>query len=136
MAGEAEQMASVVHEFVHIGVAAEHRRSTLVQADEVEHEEGEESGRRQPDQGLGGRDGCKVARLDVMPNHRLRIRRQLLIYFRIDWALSMADLEVATQCFFCTQNSYIVLNVSGCSVSKLFQRWRLLSSCLENCLRN
>src|SRR5215207_2238533 len=56
VAGEAEQVPGVVGELVHRGVAAEHRRRSLIQADEVEHEQGEESRRRQPHHGLGGRD--------------------------------------------------------------------------------
>jgi hypothetical protein len=39
VAGEAEQVARVVHELVNVGVVAEHRRGPLVHADEVQDEQ-------------------------------------------------------------------------------------------------
>jgi hypothetical protein len=44
VAGKAEQVASVVKEFVNVRVAAEDRRRTLVQADEVDHQQSQDDG--------------------------------------------------------------------------------------------
>src|ERR1700736_6196668 len=51
VAGEAEQMAGVVDEFVHVGVAAEQGRGALVDSDEVEDDQSEEHRARQPERG-------------------------------------------------------------------------------------
>ena len=51
VAGEAEEMPCVVHELVHMGVAAEERHRTLVDADEVQRQQRQESGCRQPQGG-------------------------------------------------------------------------------------
>jgi hypothetical protein len=48
VAGEAEQMAGVVEELVYVGIATEHRNSTLVDADEVQRDERQDGRRRQP----------------------------------------------------------------------------------------
>src|ERR1700712_4196037 len=42
VAGEAEEVAGVVHEFVDVHVVAEYRRGALVDSDEVQHDEREE----------------------------------------------------------------------------------------------
>ncbi len=47
-------MPGVVHEFVDDGVGAEDRRRTLIHPDEVEREQCEEGGRRQPHHRGGG----------------------------------------------------------------------------------
>jgi hypothetical protein len=54
VAGESEQMASVVEEFVGVGVAAEDRRRALVHADAVHHQQGQDGAgqpRRRADPG-------------------------------------------------------------------------------------
>ena len=55
VAGEAEEMARVVHEFVHVSVAAEDGGGALVDADEVVDQQRQEHGARQPEHGLGRR---------------------------------------------------------------------------------
>ena len=51
VAGEAEQMARVVYELVHVGVTAEQRHRALVDADEVQRQQRQEGGCRQPERG-------------------------------------------------------------------------------------
>src|SRR5205823_7089490 len=53
--GETDEVASVVHELVDVHVAAEHRRRTLVDADEVVQRQRAERGAGQPQHGLGHR---------------------------------------------------------------------------------
>ena len=65
VAGEAEEVPGVVDELVDVRVVAEHRRRTLIHADEVEHQQREECGERQPDRRLGGGEvdrGCSALR--------------------------------------------------------------------------
>src|SRR3954471_4548923 len=62
VAGEAEEVASVVHELVDVRVAAEHRDRALVDADEVVQRDREQGGAGQPEHRLGAgndqRGGC------------------------------------------------------------------------------
>src|SRR5229473_466352 len=51
VAGEAEEMAGVVDELVDVGVATEDGGSTLIDPDEIQHDEGQENGARQPEGG-------------------------------------------------------------------------------------
>src|SRR6201994_1582329 len=57
VAGEAEEVARVVHELVDDHGLAEHRRRALVHADEVVHRDREERGAEQPEHALGNRQG-------------------------------------------------------------------------------
>src|SRR6266700_4344263 len=55
VAGETEEVTRVVHELVDDHGLAEHRRRTLVDADEVVHRDREQRGAEQPQQSLGDR---------------------------------------------------------------------------------
>src|SRR3954471_10693153 len=56
VAGEAEEMAAVVDELVHVGVGAEDRHRALVDADEVVEQQGQRGGADQPHQRPGQRN--------------------------------------------------------------------------------
>src|SRR5258707_14834035 len=53
VAREAEEMAAVVHELVHVGVAAEDRHGALVDADKVVDQQGQQRGAAEPEQRPG-----------------------------------------------------------------------------------
>src|SRR5215471_4147946 len=60
VAGEAEEVPSVVHELVDVHVVPAQRHRALVNADEVVHRQGDERGDRQPQRRLRNRqhDRC------------------------------------------------------------------------------
>ncbi len=62
VAGETEQMPCVVHEFVHVRVTAEQRHRALVDADEVQRQQRQERGCRQPKRSAGLRKVRQVNR--------------------------------------------------------------------------
>src|SRR5437764_10305837 len=61
VAGEAEEVARVVHELVDDHGLAEHREGALVDADEVVHEDREQRGAEQPQQPLGDRQRDRLS---------------------------------------------------------------------------
>ena len=67
MAGEPEQMPCVVHEFVHVYVTTEQRDRALVDADEVQRQQRQEHGSRQPQCRAGLRKvATSTARVEVV----------------------------------------------------------------------
>ena len=72
MAGEAEEVASVMHELVNVRVVAEHRQGALIDADEVIEEHRQTtapiSHLAPPESGIAtGRAGCRSGvRIAVM----------------------------------------------------------------------
>jgi hypothetical protein len=62
VAGKSEKVASVVNEFVNVGVVAEHREGALVDSDEVVHRKSEEGRAHQPEEGSGQRDDDRSRR--------------------------------------------------------------------------
>ena len=61
MAGEAEKVAAVMHEFVDAG-AGEQRGRTLLGADEIKRHEAEQAGEDRPGQQLAERDSHRQGR--------------------------------------------------------------------------
>ena len=89
VAGEAEQVAGVVHELVHMGVAAEDRHRALFDPDEVDDQQRQEHRARQPQRGACHREVDGRAIVVVVCGSAISGSLSVFLSFAVRRVLSM-----------------------------------------------